>query len=132
MDDRFHGLDIQKVIDFYLKGVDTNSSLALKQAFSKFYGDLTLKCSTYWFAKRLATIPERVNTKGVYFYEVSYQWTPFAEIFGCNEPTMGICHGADTPFVFGDTLLLGLETNETDIEFTKYVMKLWTNFVKYG
>ena len=43
----FHGLDVQKVMDYYLKGVNTSDSQALKWAYYEFYGDLQLKCPTY-------------------------------------------------------------------------------------
>ena len=108
---------------FYTENVDKKNSLALKMAFFDFLGDILLKCPTYSFAKRFAQITPMAKT---YFYEWTYQGG-FAAALGCDEKTMGICHGADVPYVFGLS-----QSSELDIHFTKQVLKMWTDFAKTG
>ncbi|CAG2113737.1 unnamed protein product [Medioppia subpectinata] len=47
---------------------------------------------------------------------------------GCDEKTMGICHGSDLEFVFFRT---GANP-KLDIPFSKEWITLWTNFAKTG
>ncbi|CAG2180494.1 unnamed protein product, partial [Oppiella nova] len=92
-DELYHGLDVQKVSDFYLNGVNTSSPAAIRRAYTDFFGDLMMNCPTYLFAKHLAQIVK--NKHNVYFYEWTYQSQYFSKLMGCDEATMGICHGAD-------------------------------------
>ena len=52
---------------------------------------------------------------------------------------MGVIHGTDVPFVFGAplmpdafTMTLTKKYLETEKGLSLYVMKLWTDFAKYG
>ena len=65
----FPHLNLDKIAEFYLKGVDTNSSEALSKAFTAFYGDLRITCSTYLFAKQFAEYSPKRN---VFFYYWTY------------------------------------------------------------
>ena len=71
-DKMFHELDVQKVVDYYLKGIDTSNSSALRRAFYEFYGDIYMKYPTYLFAKLFA-INTQKSGKNVYFYELTHQ-----------------------------------------------------------
>ncbi|CAG2100776.1 unnamed protein product [Medioppia subpectinata] len=128
----FHGIDVQKVMDYYLKGVDTSSTPALKRAFYEYFGDLFMKYPTYLFAKLLAS---RVrNRHNIYFYELTHQNQLFAINLLCSEPESGIGHCMDIPFVFGKSIV-GPNVksyDETDRQFSRDVIRMWTNFAKYG
>ncbi|CAG2107746.1 unnamed protein product [Medioppia subpectinata] len=131
-DDMFHGIDVHKLTAYYLKGVDTSSTPALKRAFYKFYGDLFMKYPTYLFARQMATTVG--NRHNIYFYELSYQSQFFAKHFQCDDKESAVGHGMDLPFVFGIPLLTQMADSfdETDRRFSRDVMRMWTNFAKYG
>ncbi|CAG2117445.1 unnamed protein product, partial [Medioppia subpectinata] len=66
----YHNVNVPKVTEHYLKGVNTSNSLALRTALGSLIGDLILGCPTYHFAKRFAqTVKE---SQRVYFYELLY------------------------------------------------------------
>ncbi|CAG2110215.1 unnamed protein product [Medioppia subpectinata] len=118
----YHNLNVTKVADHYLKGVNTSSPAALLQSFSSLAGDLTIGCPTYLFAKRFAqTVKE---SQRVYFYELLYASKWFANYSGCDISTMGICHGMDIVFVFGLPLLYSNVSTPEDIYYSKVVMKI--------
>ena len=123
----FHAFDIKNVSQFYLKNVNRNDSNALRKAFYDLLGDIGIICPTYHFAKQYYSS----YTKGkTYFYQLTYQNTDYA-MLPCDEKTMGICHMADIPFVFG-TFLITPNNSAIDIQFSKDIMKMWTNFAKTG
>ncbi|CAG2113622.1 unnamed protein product [Medioppia subpectinata] len=128
----FHGIDAQKVVDHYLKGVDTSSTPALKRAFYEYFGDLFMKYPTYLFARQLATGAGDRHT--VYFYELTHQNQFFAQILQCDTEESGIGHAMDIPFVFGMPFggQMAAAFDETDRQFSRDVMRMWTNFAKYG
>ena len=124
----FHNVNEERVFDFYTKNADKNDSLVLRKAFYDYYGDILLKCPTYLFAKSFA---EKTPHRKTYFYELTYQGK-FAALTGCQEDTMGICHGSEVEFVFGSDLLLQNQTSKLDIDLSREVVKMWTNFAKTG
>ncbi|CAG2168331.1 unnamed protein product [Oppiella nova] len=73
-----------------------------------------------------------INKQNVYFYELTYQMSLFVQMFGLDEETVGIIHGADIPFVFGMPVLHPEFSTPEDVDFSRLVIKLWTNFAKYG
>ncbi|CAG2110216.1 unnamed protein product, partial [Medioppia subpectinata] len=126
----FHNINVPKVTEYFLKGVNTSDSLALWTALGAIYGDIYLGCTTYLFAKRFAqTVKE---SQRVYFYEFLYASNWFAKQEGCDVTTMGICHGNDVPFVFGLPLLNPDDYIPEDIYYSNVVMKMWTTFAKDG
>ncbi|CAG2114176.1 unnamed protein product, partial [Medioppia subpectinata] len=131
-DNLYHNIDVQKVIDYYLKGVDTSSTPALKRAFYEFVGDLWIKYPTYEFARQMATSVG--NRHNIYFYELSYQSPFYAKILECNDEDMAVGHGMEMPFVFGQPFLGQTIKyfDTTDRKFSRAVMRMWTNFAKYG
>ncbi|CAG2122075.1 unnamed protein product, partial [Medioppia subpectinata] len=129
-DSVYHGLDVKRVDDYYLQNVHKNSSLELKKAFYELYGDLIMKCPTYLFAKQAALNGQPGHN--VYFYQVTYQNKHFAHQFGCDVEGMGVCHVAETAFVYGLPYLIPDAYSPMDAIFSADLMKMWTNFAKYG
>ena len=123
-----HELDMNRIKDYYLKNIDKNNSNELMQAIYEFNGNLLVKCPTYLFAKHFA---QKSNKNNVYFYELTYQ-SQITRTYFCDEMTMGICHFSDVEFVFGTPILYMNLYMKKDIDFSKDVMKMWTNFAKYG
>ncbi|CAG2116661.1 unnamed protein product, partial [Medioppia subpectinata] len=115
--------DVNKVLDFYLNGTAPDNYTANRWAYYDIFGDTFMKCNTYLFAKQVAQHSPRVN---VYFWEQTYQ--SGGHLQGCDEKTMGICHGSDLEFVFFRT---GANP-KLDIPFSKEWITLWTNFAKTG
>ncbi|CAG2178752.1 unnamed protein product [Oppiella nova] len=123
----YHGLKLPNLRQFYLKDDHKNhSSDVLRQAFYDLFGDVGIKCPTYLTAKQYANYAIKSGSKSR---------SQFAKILDCGE-NMGICHESDVEFVFGLPLwvdkLYPKTHTQLDVDFSLYVMKLWTDFAKYG
>ncbi|CAG2176867.1 unnamed protein product, partial [Oppiella nova] len=119
----FGDISLDQVLAFYLKDIKKDDYAAYRWAYYDLIGDIGLKCNTYLFAKQVA---QHSTTRNVYFYELTYQ--SGGHLQGCDEKTMGICHGSDLEFVFFRT---GANP-KLDIPFSKEWMSYWTNFAKTG
>ena len=120
----FPGLNFPKITEYYLKNADKNSTEALKQAFYEFFGDLVIKCPTYFFVKQFAEYSPKSKA---YFYEWTHPSHLIGPLLGCTKD-MGVCHASEIEVVFG----LNALSHSSDAQFSKDVMKIWTNFAKYG
>ncbi|CAG2117036.1 unnamed protein product, partial [Medioppia subpectinata] len=131
-DDMFHNIYVQKVVDNYLKDVNTSSTPALKRAFYEFVGDLWVKYPTYLFARQMTTTVG--NRHNIYFYELTHQNQFFAKVFKCDIEGSTAGHIMDIPFVFGMPFVdhWAHAFDDTDRQFSRDVMRMWTNFAKYG
>ena len=127
-DEMFHGLDVEKVSQFYLKNTTTESDR--RWAAYDFYGDLLIKCPTYLFGQQMARNVK--SGRNVYFYELTYEGPLITKVMGCDEKSMGICHEQDLPFVFGWPTFMPTLFTPQDILLTGQVIKMWTNFAKLG
>ncbi|CAG2120614.1 unnamed protein product, partial [Medioppia subpectinata] len=109
-----------------------SSTPALKRAFYQYLGDLLIKYPTYLFARQMATTVG--NRHNIYFYELSYQSQFCAKIFQCDDEDSAIGHGMDIPCVLGQPFIAEMVDffDETDRQFSRDVMRMWTNFAKYG
>ncbi|CAG2121181.1 unnamed protein product, partial [Medioppia subpectinata] len=125
------GVDVDKVTDFYLKGVNTTDETALQWAFYRYAGDVVINCPTYLFGQQFAQNVAQ-NDRNVYFYEFTYANPEMSMVIGCDQETMGICHAIDIFYVFGLPYLMPDFFTAEDFVFSRYVMKLWTDFAKYG
>ncbi|CAG2182247.1 unnamed protein product, partial [Oppiella nova] len=76
----YHGLDVENVTHFYFKNIDPKDPGASVRAFEGFLGDLTLKCTTYLFAKQFAT---NAPSKNVYSYELTFESLFMTNATGC-------------------------------------------------
>ena len=121
----FHNLNATKIIDYYLKNVDKKSSDAIKWRIIDFYGHLLIQCPTYLFAKEYAE--RSSNGTNVFFYELTHTSKSAALV-----KKFGVDHGAELDFVFGLPLLKPKNYTQDDFDFSKQVMKYWTDFAKYG
>ena len=121
----FPAIDVEKVTEFYLKGVDTHNPKHLTKAFYDYYGDVYITCPSYHFAKQFA----QNTATNAFFYEWTYISSDLKSHPSCTE-VMGVCHGSDVGYVFGSPLLHN--SSETDKKFSAQVMTIWTEFVKTG
>ncbi|XP_054165700.1 fatty acyl-CoA hydrolase precursor, medium chain-like [Oppia nitens] len=122
-----HNLNASEITEFYL--ANKTSSHDIEWAVYDLYGDLIMTCPTYLFAKNYAQHTDADNNN-VYFYEITYQRLTTAIGF---IKEMDVTHTAELDFVFGLPVLKPeISDTEVDVKFSKLLMKLWTDFAKYG
>ena len=119
----FTGLNITKLEQMYLKNIDLDNSTAIKWQIYRAYGDLLMKCPTYFFAKRYAQ--ESDSKTNVFVYELT------ESAYNVKNDAFGVRHGADVDIVFGEPLFNATSTQE-DKDFTRTIIKYWTGFAKNG
>ena len=124
-DKDYHNLDFDKLARYYFNGTNVNNSTQVKRKLWEFAGDLTIKCPTYHFAKGYSR--HSSADTNVYFYELTH--TAYKNRYGIDH---GVHHTADLELVLGHPLLFPNTTSEESIEFSKEVMKLFTDFAKTG
>ncbi|CAG2112818.1 unnamed protein product [Medioppia subpectinata] len=127
----FHQINTQNVTDFYLKNVNTTDESALFWAFHRFASDMALNCPTYLFGQQFSRNVKN-NARNVQFYELNYGHRSNIEAFGYDPDTMRIDHNIDMPYVFGIPFNHGWAYSKHDRDYSINLMRLWTNFAKYG
>ena len=85
-------------------------------------GDFILQCPTKYFAETYASKRNRVY---YYFFEHRPSTTPWAE-------WMKVPHFSEIEFVFGQPLLNPGRYTLEEVELSSKIMRMWSNFVKYG
>lgn len=86
-----------------------------------FMGDFLLVCPTVYFAESYSRYGKDVY---FYFFEHRPSRTPWAKWTGVN-------HYEEVQFVFGSPVKENKYTDE-EVELSKLMMKMWSNFAKYG
>ena len=64
--------------------------------------------------------------------KLQLQHGPDKDYFGPKPDWVEAYHGADIPYVFGIPLLEGSTAKESEVKFSKNIMKLWSDFAKTG
>ncbi|XP_054165658.1 cholinesterase 2-like [Oppia nitens] len=137
MDNDFHNLEIDKLLTHYLNNANNsiNDSNNLLNALGTLYGDLLMVCPTYLFTKLLSMVQN--YGKNVYYYRFDYKsdkmdnpWKILEKYMGLNGSL--IHHSSDLDFVFGTPIIKQQDFSELDYDFSLEVMKMWTDFAKYG
>ena len=121
----YHNLNGNNITEFYLNNVKNSDSYSIKWKLFDFTGDVIITCPTYHFAKRYAELSSPETN--IYFYQLNHimrNIIPFTDI--------GVYHLAELEFVFGSALVNPSSTSEVNVEFSKEIIKLWTDFAKYG
>ncbi|XP_054165706.1 acetylcholinesterase-like, partial [Oppia nitens] len=116
------------IIETYVGTNDTRDGI--KWAEYDLFGDFIVTCPTYQFAKNYAQ-KSIISKSQVYFYEITYQRED--NVVGISNKEMDVTHGAELDFVFGAPVITPEKRDtKVDTEFSQQVMKLWTDFAKYG
>ncbi|XP_054158965.1 cholinesterase 1-like, partial [Oppia nitens] len=137
-DQLFRNVDVRKAVDYYLQGVDDRTDpVQLRLAFSQLYGDLLITCPAYRFARLFAAnnSPSDNNNNNVWYYRWNYAPTggpQFMDPKSLGFPDNTIVHGIDMGFTFGQPLLEPTLFTEKDYDFTIDIIKMWTDFAKFG
>ena len=108
----------------YLNKSNKNDKDAIKWAMYDSFSHVTLTCPTYFFAKGYQNANN--NKTNVFFYELTH-----SALGEKVEELLGIPHTAELAFVFGKPFFDPSATEE-DRQFSRVVMKYWTDFAKYG
>lgn len=100
----------------------------LRQQFMDLHSDSVFKAPAILSAD--AFVKEEVPT---YFYQLEKAPKVFPAIPFPLPPWFGIYHRADLLYVFGGPLIMAANlTTAAEIELSKSMMKMWTNFAKTG
>ncbi|XP_054166234.1 acetylcholinesterase-1-like [Oppia nitens] len=133
-----HNLDIDKLTGYYLNNTNLDNSKELYMSLGQLYGDLAFQCPTYMFAKLYAKyMSQSAPAPNVYYYQLAYKsvnhfWKPMEPFTGHLADDSVVHHGCDNDFIFGLPVHRQQEFSEQDYDFSLYIMKLWTDFAKYG
>ncbi|XP_054158967.1 cholinesterase 1-like, partial [Oppia nitens] len=134
-------IDVRKTVDHYLQSVDNRTDpVQLRLAFSQLYSHLFMTCTTYRYAREFAAnnspSDNNNNNNNVWYYRWNYAPTGGRhprmdpKIFGFPDNT--IVHGIDIELTFGQPLLEPTLFTEKDYDFAIDIMKMWTDFAKFG
>ncbi|CAG2103598.1 unnamed protein product [Medioppia subpectinata] len=116
----FIGQDYNRDLDILAGVVQNEGSLLALNQWPELVNDISEQ-----------TFTELVNKSKIVDYYLKNVYK--TQNVGCNEKTMGICHGSDLVFVSGAPFIYPNDGYTTrDMHFSVQVMKLWTNFAKYG
>ncbi|XP_054158966.1 cholinesterase 1-like [Oppia nitens] len=134
----FSNIDVRKTVDHYLRSVDNRTDpVQLRLAFSQLYGDLLITCSSYRYASEFAANNSPAdNNNNVWYYRWNYAPTGsgpqlmYLKTLGFPDNT--IVHGIDTVFTFGLPLVAPKMFSPEDYDFTIEIVKMWTDFAKFG
>jgi len=115
----------QSVYDYYISNVDEKNQTLLRRKIAEIISDEIISCPTYYFAKKYSQMSAIGKT---YFYVVTYK----SKYSPCKEEWMGVCHGDELVFVFGNPIAQRSSFTETDYEFSSMLIQIWTDFAKTG
>ncbi|XP_076332894.1 acetylcholinesterase-like [Tachypleus tridentatus] len=112
----------QAIIFQYTDWLDPDDPIRNRDAIDKMVGDYHFTCSVNEFAYRYA---ETGNEVYMYYFTHRSSVNPWPE-------WMGVMHGDEIPFVFGEPLNPTNGYNEQEKVLAKRIMRYWANFAKTG
>ncbi|XP_013793998.1 acetylcholinesterase-like isoform X1 [Limulus polyphemus] len=112
----------EAIIFQYTDWLDPDDPIKNRDAIDKIVGDYHFTCSVNEFAYRYA---ETGNEVYMYYFTHRSSVNPWPE-------WMGVMHGDEIPFVFGEPLNPRKNYNEQEKILAKRTMRYWANFAKTG
>lgn len=106
----------------YTDWLDPENEVMLRDNCEHAIGDRAVKCAVHKFARYYA---EAGNSVYMYHFDQRAGNNPWAE-------WMGVMHGDEIMFLFGQPLHPELGYSEGDKEVSRKMMRLWANFAKTG
>ncbi|CAB3399558.1 unnamed protein product [Caenorhabditis bovis] len=117
----------QKVVDYYMKGIDRTNEEEVKKGFSAFIGDALFNQGVFEMVQDLTK-----NGNQVFYYNFRY-FNP--ESFGILEsliPFKAATHCTDLRYVLGEGVYSKFEPNEDEYKVLEFMTTTFTNFAKTG
>ncbi|XP_054714483.1 acetylcholinesterase-1-like [Uloborus diversus] len=113
---------VRDVVEHYLGHLSENDYQQVREQTYHALGDYIKACPVIYFGDGLLRAG-----KDVYFYYFNHRptVTQYAD-------WMGVYHFCQVPFVFGQPLNSKKGYTQEEMELSRYMMTLWTNFAKYG
>jgi len=106
----------------YSNWLDPENKLSNIRMLDNAIGDCHFTCHVNHFGHRYATAGENVY---MYYFTERYKSNPWPE-------WMGVLHGDEILFTFGETLKAGMNFTNDEKDLSKKMMRYWTNFAKTG
>ena len=123
LDDFFKDFPFKDAVkEYYLGNITEYDYDKIRDQVYRAMGDFILQCPTKYFAESYAR-----KGKKVYYYFFAHRpsTTPWAD-------WMKVAHFSEVQFVFGQPLLNPGRYTLEEIYLSSKIIKLWSNFVKYG
>ena len=113
---------LDAIIHFYTPWINPDNQTLLRDRIGDSLGDLNFVCPTVDLAEHYAR-----DNLDVYFYEFRHRYSvnPWP-------PWMGVMHGDEIFFVFGEPLNNSKGYTHEEKKLSKKVMEFWSNFAKTG
>ncbi len=115
-----HRINIDAAFKFYFDPIPESDQNGLRRVFSQILGDYVITCPSYFYAKDFASYASKDMT---YFYHFTYH-PEIPKLTLCSMPWMGVCHGEELQYVFGDPVVSPTTYSPTDVHFSETVMGL--------
>ena len=115
----------ERVRQHYLSLGSQMTSSQLKDTLIRIYGDLYVYCPSLFLAE--AVVKRFSGQARVYMYELTSTVSK-----PVHRTCTKICHGEETPFVFGHPFQQSSEYDDRDRRLSAQVMHHWTQFAKNG
>jgi len=120
-----HRFLVQIIIDFGLDGIeDDTDPVEVWNRYVQIVGDVIFVCSDYVFINEFS-----ISNRTVYYYQFVHK--PSFTSIGPQWAKSAV-HGEEVPFVFGIPLIVQQFYTLQEIELSKTIMNVWTNFAKTG
>ncbi|XP_075591646.1 acetylcholinesterase-1-like [Dermatophagoides farinae] len=115
-----------EIINYYTNNLNVSNVNEVRIMFGNLFSDLSLLCPTMLFGQRIARMSDIKNN----FYSYRLDRRGIAAVkMGCSFEWMGVCHGADIPYVFHSS---SLKDSPEDVKLSNDMIRAWTNFAKTG
>ena len=115
-------LGLEAIIFEYTEWLNPDDNIKNRDAIDKMVGDFHFTCHVNELASKYA---KAGNDVYMYYYTHRSSVNPWPK-------WMGVLHADEIMIIFGEPLNPALGYTYSEIEFSKRVMRYWTNFAKFG
>ncbi len=126
LNDMFRGYNkiVKEAIAYeYLDWLNPRDSLKLIDSLDKMVGDFHFTCAVNELGYRYAEAGQ--NTVYMYYFKQRSSVSPWP-------PWMGVLHGDEIAFVFGEPLNPSKGYRREDVQLSRRMMRYWANFARTG
>ncbi len=119
---QINSFGLEAITYHYTNWIDPEDQLANLISLDNAVGDYHFTCNVNEFGQTYANAGENVY---MYYFTERYSSNAWPQ-------WMGVLHGDEIIFTFGDPLKPGLNYTDKERELSKEIMTYWTNFAKTG